>query len=334
MSRPLTSTLFLSSMTVLALAACSIPTEPEGVGEQGMTNIAIRMQQQGDDEGASDFYQRALQHKPDDRLALRNLAALLEAHGNYADAEHYEATLLRYAPDDKEAGYTDGRLLLRLGRPAEARDLYQKILNDDRHDVKAQNGLGVALDYLGQHEEAENQYRVALEREPDNLVTLNNLAHSYVLVGRYDDAIALLEPHAADKAATPALRQNLAEAYGMVGMYVDAERLARVDLKPLDVKRNLAWYRARRAKLAPEPKFVADLGSYPTNDIADATAENARAALGDTNPAIALSIKPQVQTIGGTPSFTLRATGFTNASSLKSFCDLMVNSGISCTRRP
>ena len=201
---------------------------------------------------------------------------------------------------------------------------------DDRHDMKAQNGIGIALDYLGQHEDAEIHYRLALRGQPDDLVTLNNLAHSYVLAGKYDEAIALLEPHASDKHATPELRQNLAEAYGLNGMYVDAERLARADLKPQDVKRNLAYYRARRARLSPEPKWVADLGTYPTGELAETQAGKIRALPGNIAKGLTITSKSEIQTIGGTPSFAVRATGFTSASSLHSFCAQVVKAGEAC----
>ncbi len=313
---------------LLGLAACGTVSEPEGVNVEGMARIGEKLQKQGDDAGALDFYQRALQHKPDDVTALHNIATILENHGDVVSAETYNARAIKADPKNTEFQHTEGRLLLRLNRAADAAEIYQTILKNDHRDMKAMNGLGIAFDYQGQHEEAQNQYRAALERAPDHLVTLNNLAHSYVLSGKYSEAIGLLEPHAADRDATPALRQNLAEAYGLSGMYADAERMARMDLKPHDVKRNLAAYRARHAKLAPEEKLKADLGSYPTAEMADARAEVARSIITDNK--ITVAVMPEVQAIGGTPSFAVRATGFTTSGSLNGFCGQLANKQIGC----
>jgi Flp pilus assembly protein TadD len=328
MPRPAPKNYLLLALAAAALVACDIPTEPEGIHDAPMSRIGEQLQQRGDDQGAADFYLRALERKPDDLAALSNLGTILERHGNIEGAESYYAAALKQAPDDQELLHAEGRVLIRMGRTADARGIYWTILGKNPRDVKALNGLGIALDYLGQHEEAQKSYRTALDQDPNNLSSLNNLAHSYVLTGRYDEAIALLEPRAADKTATPALRQNLAEAYGFNGMYADAERLARIDLKPQDVKRNLAYYRAQRAKLAPEPKLVADLGAYPTNEMAEAKAEAARALAAGKQ--VTIEVKPEVQTTGGTPSFILRASGFRDAEGLNEFCKESSKNGIEC----
>jgi Flp pilus assembly protein TadD len=313
---------------VLLLAACATPDGQQGAGEEGIVRIAATLQAQGDDAAAANFYQRALDLRPDDLTALKNLAAILEAHGNLEAAESFYRRALNVAPDDREILSDEGRVLIRLGRADEARGLYQKILDQDPRDVKALNDMGVALDYLGRHDDAQKQYQLALDRQPDDLSTLSNLAHSHVLAGQYEAAIALLEPHARDKAATPALRQNLAEAYGMAGMFVDAERMARVDLKLQEVKRNLAYYRARRAKLAPGAEFAADLGSYPTRDMAEAGLQKVEGAV--TDKQVTVAIDPEVDSIGGTPHFALRATGFRNPRGLQDFCALLAKNGLAC----
>lgn len=310
------------------LNACDMPTEPAGIHQELLTHMGESMQRQGDDDGAADFYQRALQHKPDDIDALRHLGGLLEKHGNVEAAEHYYADALRIEPDDEGTLRAEGRVLIRMGRPADARDVFQRAVESDGHDLGARNGLGIALDYLGQHEEAQKAYRDALNHAPDDLTTINNLAHSYILSRHMDQAIALLEPHAKDHGATPALRQNLAEAYGLSGMDADAERVARMDLKPQEVKRNLAFYKAQRAKLALEPKLAADLGAYPTKEMAEAQADNLKEMLQDSG--ITLAINPEVQSIGGTPSFVLQATGFKDVGALNDFCQNIAKNGVTC----
>ena len=316
---PSLQTSFLIPAFCLLLTACSVPSEPEGINENGMSRLAAKLQQSGDDAGAADFYQRALQKQPNDLQALRGLAGLLEAHGNIEAANDYYGRALDVAPNDADLLQARGRLLLRMGRADQARDIYQKLVATNRHDVKALNGLGISLDYLRQHAEAQKNYQLAMSEQPENLTTLNNLAHSHVLAAEYDAAIALLEPHANDPNATP----------GMAGMYADAERLAKKDLSPADVKKNLAYYRAHRAKVAPLPKFTADLGSYSTNEMAEARAELVRGLI--TDPNVTVNIVSEVQTIGGTPSFALRAAGFKDAARLGQFCEQAMKAEISCS---
>lgn len=315
------------ALAVALLAACDIPTEPEGIHEEGLTRLAGRMQAQGDDAGAADMYQRALQKKPDDVTALARLGKIFETHGQVEVAESYYTKALKLEPHDQDLQHAEGRVLMYLGRAADARDTYQKILDHDRHDTKAQNGMGIALDFLGQHDEAQKHYRTVLDSSPDDFVTLSNLAHSYVLQGDYSQAIALLEPHASDRAAPVALRQNLAEAYGFAGMYVDAEHMLSTDLKPDDVKRNLAFYRARHDKITPKV-FAADLGSYPTKEMAEANAENLRNNFNVQN--MTIGVQPEVQKSGGIPTFLVRATGFKDVKSMNDFCAGMARQGITC----
>lgn len=320
--------LAVAVFAAVMLTGCGMPTEPDGIHEEGFTRLGEKMQEQGDDAGAVDFYQRALQRRPGDMVALKHMGAIFEAHGNVEAAADIYRQALAYAPDDVDLLNAEGRTLIRMGRADDARDIFQRAVDEDRHDVKALNGLGVALDYLGQHEDAQKQYQLALAEQPESLSTLNNIAHSYVLAGKYEDAVTLLEPHAKDKTATPALRQNLAEAYGMAGMYVDAERLARVDLKPQDVKRNMAYYKARRAKLAPEPKFAADLGAYPTREMAEAEAQKVMDASSDSS--VKVTVDSEVDAIGGTPHFIVRATGFQNSAGVNTFCALLLKNELGC----
>src|SRR5262249_21330706 len=161
-------------------------------------------------------------------------------------------------------------------------------------------------------------------------VTLSNFAHSYVLVGDYANAIKLLEPHARDKKAPATLRQNLAEAYGLSGMDADAERMARMDLPAAEAKRNLAWYRAERAKLAPAAKPCADLGSFATEEMAEARATQIKTAMPRETANLTLTATPMVKDIGGTPRFVLRTTGFATPAQARAFCTHMKTRGFAC----
>lgn len=296
-----------------------------------MAKMGDELRNHGDDVGAAEFYQRTLETKPDDAKTRLKLAELLEAHGDNARAAIQYETLLQNDADDGELHRDLGRVLIKQGKASDARAEYEKALSIDSDDIRAMNGLGIALDYLGNHEAAQKVYKEALDEKSDDLASLNNLAHSYVLTGAYNQAIALLEPYVKDKGATAALRQNLAEAYGMEGMEVDAERVGRMDLSPEQVKHNLAYYRSRRAQLSVAPKFYADLGSFVTEAMAQGRVEHIKALLSTEAQGVVISITPQVKSIGGTPSFGLRAVGFTRVDKVRVFCDKLKKQNIACT---
>ncbi|MDP9128272.1 MAG: tetratricopeptide repeat protein, partial [Pseudomonadota bacterium] len=297
---------------------------------EGLARLAQQLHARNDDEGAADFYTRAIQRAPKDTAIRKAFAEILEGHGDYVEADAQYDEALKIKPDDSELLRADGRVLIKLGKPAEAKDRYEHALREDSGDIKALNGLGVSLDYLGNHDAAQTIYRQALDENPDDTSTLTNLAHSYVLSGAWSDAIGLLEPHMNDKDATPALRQNLAEAYGMAGMDVDAERVGRMDLSAEQVKHNLAYYRAHRTHLTPTAGLYADLGAYPTDAMAAAHAEDIQQRFSEEMTGLVLLEAPQVEAIGGTPTFTVHVAGFTKKPRLRAFCDQLKRQNVSC----
>ena len=205
-------------------------------------------------------------------------------------------------------------------------------MQSDAHDSKALNGLGISLDYLNEHAAAQAVYREALDSNAGDITTLANLGHSYVLSGAWDEAIKLLEPHLNDKDTTRAFRQNLAEAYGMAGMDADAERVMRMDLPPEQVKRNLAYYRSHRAKLTSGLALTADLGSYPTAEMAEANAEDIKVQFPDDVAGLTSLRKccRRSNPSAVRPSFIIRASGFEKTSKLRGFC-AKLKKGRACT---
>ena len=297
---------------------------------EGFTHIGDQLRGRGDDEGAVNFYQRALQRNADDERARYALAQICEAHGNYGEAISQYQMLIKLAPKNGEYQRAIARVYIKTNQPANAKEAYEKALDIDSDDSKAMNGLGISLDYLGQHDAAQKAYKSALDEDENDETALNNLAHSYVLVGAYDSAIKLLEPHLKDKAATPALRQNLAEAYGMAGMDADAERVARIDLNPEQVRHNLAYYHSRRVELSLEPKLYADLGSFATEAMADARADEIKTTYAKDVAGLIIATQSEVKAINGTPSFTLRISGFARADKLNAFCAKLKKDTIAC----
>lgn len=326
----------LLTLGLLAGCANALDTTNEELNSSsdGMTHLAMRLHEQGDDAGAIEFYRRALQRKPDDVKAIKGIAAILES-GNYnAQAAEYYQQLVKMQPDNAENLRDYGRVLIKSGRPVDARQQYETALALDPNDVKSLNGLGVALDLIGNRAAAQEQYKKALAQKSDDLMTITNFGHSYVLSERYEEAIRLLEPHAENKQAPPALRQNLAQAYSARGMNVDAERVLKKDMTVDEARRFLNTHNARRdptsGNCLPERPGTADLGSFGTPSLADAHASRMRAQFPVETQGLVFEVVPEVKAEGGTPDFHVRAHGFKNVGAAKAFCDEIKKKGPFC----
>jgi Flp pilus assembly protein TadD len=331
--KPLIFQSLAAILVVGLLAACNMPTEPEGVDTEGLAHLGDQLHSRGDDAGAAEFYSRAIQHKPKDVRIRKSFATLLESHGDFASAADQYDEALKIKPEDTELLRNYGRALIHLGHPAEAKEQYQKALSIDSDDVKALNGLGVSLDYLNDHAAAQKVYREALDEEPNSLTTLGNLGHSLTLSGAWDTAIKLLEPHVTDQDATPAFRQNLAESYAMAGMDLDAERVSRRDLTIEQTHKNLTYYQAQRKNLAPTV-LTADLGHFSTQGMAEAHRYDIQTRFSDLVSGLTLSTVPVIKVAGSTPTFAVRVTGFGKPASLAHFCDKLKKEHEVCQSPP
>jgi len=298
----------------------------------GMMHLAQQMRAQGDDQGAMEFYARAVQRAPDDADAHLQFATLLEAHNDNQDAADQYRALVDLKPDAVDYRRDYGRVLLKLGRLDDAKQQYSAALKIDPADLKSLNGLGITLDLGGDHPAAQQQYQAALQQAPDDLVTINNLGHSFVLAGDYDNAIRTLEPRHQNPAAPPALRENLAAAYAMIGMDVDAERVLKIDLPPDQEKLVMAHYHALRHQAAA-PMVFANLGSFSTADLAQARLDKVHHDFASETAEYALEVMPKVDTEGGTPDFYAEATGFKNLAAAEAFCRKLSKAGAFCKAR-
>jgi Flp pilus assembly protein TadD len=324
--------LLTSSLCALGiLAACSSAThEPKDANEANMMRVAAQMHTTGDDEGAAQLYQRIAKEDPDNLDAHKGLAELFEAHGDFTSAAGQYHALVKLQPDEGEWHRSYGRVLIKLNRPSEAKEQYAAALDISSDDIKARNGLGIALDYLGNHGAAQEQYKKALDQKSDDLPTISNLGHSYVLSGRYNEAIKLLEPLSHKPGTPPALRQNLAEAYALAGMDVDAQRMAQMDLPPDEVAKNMAFYRAERAKLASPATLYADLGSFTTSDLAHGRVEKLKQQFAKDVTKLTFEVVPEVKEIGGTPEFFIHVRGFGKPAAVATFCEKLKKEDVFC----
>ena len=202
------------------------------------------------------------------------------------------------SPEDKQMADAlcgQGKTLLASAKYADARDIYASATTRDDQSARAWNGLGVSYDMLGKRNEALDAYQHAVDLAPEDVSAVNNLAHLYIEMGQGEEAIKILAPYIGAPNAPPALRQNL------------------------DAARTLVMH-----KEAAESDVYADLGSYPTEGMAQGHLTEARQLLNDST--VNFTIVPEVKIAGGTPSFAIRATG----RSPQTLCDKLMDKAFPC----
>ena len=217
----------------------------------------------GDLAGAVGLYRRAATVDP--RTSAPLVAAgntLLEMSETNEAIIAYNAALVRNA-QDPEALRGLARAYLLSGRPELAGQPLSLAYKATPDDPKLLQLIGVADDFAGQHEEAQARYRRGLELLPGEPGLSLNLALSLALTGNYAEAVSILGPIATAQTSSARERQTLALIYGLMGDNKAAERLARVDLEPQSVQRNLAYYESLR-RLSPEARARA-IQSLSTN---------------------------------------------------------------------
>ncbi len=225
--------------------------------------------------------------RPLDYATLMRIGAAAHAAGDLATAVGVYRRAAAIDPDATAPLVASGNTLLEMGEVNEAIVAYNSALARGEHDPEALRGLaraylltgkpelagqplalafqstpddpklleliGVADDFAGQHEEAQARYRRGLELLPHDPALSLDLALSLALTGNFPEAIATLRPVAMSLTATPRERLTLALIYGLQGDRAAAEQMARLDLDPASVQRNLAYYENLR-RLSPEAR--------------------------------------------------------------------------------
>jgi Flp pilus assembly protein TadD len=225
--------------------------------------------------------------KPIGYDALMRIGAAAHAGGDLATAVGVYRRAAAIEPHAVAPFVAAGNTLLEMGEVAEALIAYNSALARDGHDPEALRGLtraylmsgkpelsgqplsvafkatpddpkllqliGVADDLVGQHEEAQARYRRALELLPRDPGLSIDLALSLALTENYADAVGILHPLATAVTSSPRERQTLALIYGLQGDRRAAAQMARLDLDPQTVLRNLAYYDSLR-RLSPQAR--------------------------------------------------------------------------------
>jgi Flp pilus assembly protein TadD len=210
----------------------------------------------GDPATAVSTYRRAAAVDPTVAAPFVAAGNVLLETGEFNEAILAYHSALARDEHDREALRGLARSYLMSGKPALAGQPLAVAYHDNPNDPKLLQLIGVADDYVGRHDEAQARYRRGLELSSRDPALSLDLALSLALGGNYAEAIGVLRPIATAATASPRERQTLALIYGLQGDRRAAEHMARRDLDPATVQRNLAYYDSLR-RLSPEARHRA-----------------------------------------------------------------------------
>ncbi len=153
-----------------------------------MHAFGIACHRQGDSAAAVEWFQRAVDVRPNVAVYLFHLAEALRALERYEDAVTAYQRALALDPRNADAYYGLGNALFELHRFADAADRYRQALHLNPGDAEALNNLGNALQELGDVDGAGASYRRALEFHPHFADALLNLGSLLAKVGQTVEA--------------------------------------------------------------------------------------------------------------------------------------------------
>ncbi len=167
----------------------------ENIGEEAYraNNRGVGLLEQFKPTEAEKEFRRALELKPDLKLARINLAIALFNGQKLDEAKQAARDFLKIEKDSPQALYILGLAARTENQTEEALANFQKVLTIDSHDVGASVNAGQLLAQQRRYAEAIKNFETALQTEPYNLTAIYNLATSLQRTGERTRAAELLK---------------------------------------------------------------------------------------------------------------------------------------------
>jgi protein O-GlcNAc transferase len=175
-----------------------------------LSNVGFALQTKGKLDEAALCYQKAIAIKPDYTDAHYNLGNTFQKQGKLEEAVTSYQTAIATKPGYAEAHSNLGNVLKEQGRLEEAVAGLQKAIAIKPDYVEAYYNLGNALQEQGKLDEAVTSYQKAISIKPDYAEAHANLGNALQEQGKLDEAVASLQKAIATK-------PGFAEAYSNLG---------------------------------------------------------------------------------------------------------------------
>jgi tetratricopeptide (TPR) repeat protein len=115
---------------------------------------------------ATQTYQAALTHRPDDWRLHHRFGFLLEKTGDLAGAEQQWKRVVELVPDYIDAWFKLGDICARESKPEQAAAYYREVLRFRPTSPEAMNGLGLVMASQGRADDAAHWFAGALRADP------------------------------------------------------------------------------------------------------------------------------------------------------------------------
>jgi protein O-mannosyl-transferase len=166
----------------------------------------------GQPDQAAEHFQKALQMRPDDDIALLTIGVIRFHQDRIAEATEYAQAAVRSQPDSPKAHNLLGMASAKQNQNEAALDEVRRASELAPRNAEIRNNFGLALARLGRMPEAIDQFREAVQLDPKNAAPAHaNLGWALVLSGKPKESIpefeAALQLNPDFKAALDGLRQ-------------------------------------------------------------------------------------------------------------------------------
>jgi len=164
------------------------PPDQRDIAAAQAVSVAAERASRGDQQGALNILDRAVDADPDHTLLLVERGGLLGHMGRYAAAERDLKRVLRVDPNHPHALYALGVVLTKKGLWGEAVPLLRHAVELEPQRASAHYYLGEALNHVDDLHGALAAYQTAADLMPDNPRALYGLGIVFDRLGRPDDA--------------------------------------------------------------------------------------------------------------------------------------------------
>ena len=125
---------------------------------------------------AVNFYQKAIDIKPNYAIVFRNLGLVFEALGELQKAKGYYEKAINVQPDDAESYNNLGVVFNEMGELQKAKNCYQQAIKIQPNFVEAHSNLGLKYKALGEREKAIECFEKAVKCGSKKLVHFHYLS--------------------------------------------------------------------------------------------------------------------------------------------------------------
>ena len=190
-----------------------------GDNTEWMTTVSqtigtIYHQVYNDKNHAMEYFQKALDYKPNNVEAWTSSAQLNYEMGKLEDALVCYRHLLEYMPNNPECYCNIGYILWQLDRNDQAIDAYQIALRLAPENAIAKNNLGVIyLDDKNQPDEALRLFEEALSKNPQYTLACFNIGRAYEQLGKTQAAAKAFQQAKTLNVQSPELSEDEIDAH-------------------------------------------------------------------------------------------------------------------------